>query len=101
MAHHAPAPIATHRPPLCSLPATSRAGMIPRWTELDAELRQALINLLTRMIGDSLPGPSARAGQGDADDPVKPRGAPARQDPRPPSGALGDRLRPPVSPPAD
>ena len=69
MAHHAPAPIATHRTPLCSLPATSRAAPIPRWTELDAELQQALIGLLTRMIGDSLPGFRARAGKGDADEP--------------------------------
>ena len=69
MAHHAPAQIATHRTPLCSLPATSRAAPIPRWTELDAELQQALIGLLTRMIGDHLSGARARAGKGDADEP--------------------------------
>ena len=69
MANHAPAQIATHRTPLFSLPATSHAAPIPRWTELDAELQQALIGLLTRMIGDHLPGSRARAGKGDADEP--------------------------------
>ena len=69
MAHHAPAQIATHRTPLCSLPATSRAAPIPRWAELDAELQQALIGLLIRMIGDHLPESRARAGKGDADEP--------------------------------
>ena len=69
MAHHAPAQIATHCTPLCSPPATPRAAPIPRWTELDAELQQALIGLRTRMIGDHLPGFPARAGKGDADEP--------------------------------
>ena len=69
MAHHAPAPNATHRTPLCSLPTTSHAAAIPRWTELDAELQQALVRLLTRMIGNHLPGSRARAGKGDADEP--------------------------------
>jgi hypothetical protein len=69
MAHHAPAQNAIHRTPLFSPPATSHAAPIPRWTELDAELRQALIGLLTRMIGDSLPGSPARVGKGDADEP--------------------------------
>jgi hypothetical protein len=36
---------------------------------LDAELQQALIGLLIRMIGDHLPGFPARAGKGDADEP--------------------------------
>ena len=55
-------------PPLLA-PGDAHAAPIPRWTELDAELRQALIGLLTRMIGDSLPGAPARAGKGDADEP--------------------------------
>ena len=66
MAHHAPAQIATHRTPLFSPPATSRAAPIPRWTELDAELQQALIGLLTRMIGDSpprVPSPRRKGGR--------------------------------------
>ena len=69
MANHVPAQIANHWPPLSSPPATSHAAPIPRWTQLDAELQQALIGLLIRMIGDHLPGFPARAGKGDADEP--------------------------------
>jgi hypothetical protein len=68
MANHAPAQIATHGTPLFSLPTTLHAAEIPRWTELDAELQQALVRLLTRMIGDHLPGSGTRAGKGGADD---------------------------------
>ena len=67
MANHAPARIAIHCTPLFSPPATSHAARIPRWTQLDAELQQALIGLLIRMIGDHLP--ESRARKGDADEP--------------------------------
>jgi hypothetical protein len=66
MANHAPAQNAIHGTPLFALPTTVHAAAIPRWTELDIELRQALVRLLTQMIGDHLPG--ARAGKEVADD---------------------------------
>jgi hypothetical protein len=69
MANHAPAQNATHGTPLFSRPRTSHAAGIPRWTELDAELQQDLVRLLTRMIGDHLPGSRVHAGKGVADDP--------------------------------
>ena len=69
MANHAPAQNPTHGTPLFPRATTFPAAGIPRWTELDAELQQALVQLLTRMIGNHLPGPRARAGKGDADDP--------------------------------
>ena len=69
MANHAPAQNATHCTPLFSRPTTFHAAGIPRWRELDAELQQALVRLLTRMIGDHLPGSQARARKGVADDP--------------------------------
>jgi hypothetical protein len=68
MDNHAPVQNATHCTPLYPLPTTLHAAAIPRWTELDAELQQALVRLLTRMIGDQLPGSGARAGKGVADD---------------------------------
>jgi hypothetical protein len=68
MDNHAPVQTATHCTPLFSLPATFHTAGIPRWTELDAELQQALVRLLTRMIGDHLPGTVACAGKGVADD---------------------------------
>lgn len=70
MATHAPAQNATHSAPLFSLPTTTpHPAGTPRWTQLDPELRQALVVLLTRMIGDHLPGSCARDGKGVADDP--------------------------------
>ena len=69
MAHHAPAQNATHSAPLFSFPTTLRPQASPRWTQLDPELQQALVRLLTRMIGDHLPGSRARAGKEGADDP--------------------------------
>jgi hypothetical protein len=68
MAHHALPRNATQRAPLFSRPTTTHAVGIPRWTQLDAELQQALVCLLTEMIGNHLPGSRARAGKGDADD---------------------------------
>jgi hypothetical protein len=69
MANHAPAQNTTHRSPLLSAPTTLHAAGIPRWTRLDAELQQALVHLLTRMIGDHLPEFRARAAKEVADDP--------------------------------
>jgi hypothetical protein len=69
MDNHAPVQNAIHGTPLFSRPTTFRTAPIPRWTELDAELQQALVRLLTRMIGDHLPGSRARAGKEVADDP--------------------------------
>jgi hypothetical protein len=68
MANHAPVQNAIRGTPLFSLPTALHAAGIPRWTELDAELQQALVRLLTRMIGDHLPGSRARAAKGVADD---------------------------------
>jgi hypothetical protein len=68
MANHAPAQNATHCAPLFSVPTTLQEARITRWTQLDAELQQALVRLLTRMIGDHLPGSRARAAKGVADD---------------------------------
>ena len=68
MANHAPTQNAIHWPPLFSLPTALHAAGIPRWTQLDAELQQSLVRLLTRMIGDHLPESRARAGKGVADD---------------------------------
>jgi hypothetical protein len=68
MAHHAPAQNAIPCAPLFSVPTTLHAAAIPRWTQLDAELQQALVRLLTRMIGDHLPGSRARAGKEAADE---------------------------------
>ena len=42
---------------------------IPRWRQLDPELQEALVRLLTQMIGDHLPGSRARAGKEVADEP--------------------------------
>ena len=69
MANHAPAQNATHCTPLFSRPTTFHAAGIPRWTQLDAALQQALVRLLTRMISDHLPGSRAHAGKEVADDP--------------------------------
>ena len=69
MTNHAPAQNATFGTPLFSLPTTSPAAGIPRWGELDAELQQALVHLLTQMIGDHLPRSRSRAGKGGDDDP--------------------------------
>jgi len=69
MANHAPAQNATQPTPLFSRPTTAHAAAVPRWTELDAALQQDLVHLLTRMIGDYLPGSRARAGKEVADDP--------------------------------
>ena len=69
MPNHAPAQTATHGTPLFSRPTRFHTARIPRWTELDAELQQALVRLLTRMIGDHLPGSRAHAGKEVADDP--------------------------------
>jgi hypothetical protein len=68
MANHAPAHNSIHGTPFFSLPTTVHAAGIPRWTELDTELQQALVRLLTRMIGDHLPGARARAAKEVADD---------------------------------
>jgi hypothetical protein len=69
MANHAPAQNPTHGTPLFSHSTTFHAAEIPRWTQLDAETQQTLVRLLTRMIGNHLPGAHAHAGKGDADDP--------------------------------
>ena len=69
MANHAPAQNAALGTPLFSLPTTRHAAEIPRWGELDAELQQALVRLLTQMIGDHLPGSRARVKKEVADDP--------------------------------
>lgn len=69
MDNHAPARNATHCTPFFLRPTTFQTTRIPRWMELDAELQQALVRLLTRMIGDQLPGSPARAGKGVADEP--------------------------------
>jgi hypothetical protein len=70
MATHAPTPNATHSAPLFSLPTTTtHATGAPRWTELHPDLQRALVHLLTRMIGDHLPGSGARDGKGVTDDP--------------------------------
>jgi hypothetical protein len=68
MDNHAPARNATHGTPFFSRPTTFQTTRIPRWMELDAELQQALVRLLTRMIGDHLPGSRARAGKEAADE---------------------------------
>jgi hypothetical protein len=68
MPTHAPNRDAPHSPPFLAAPTTPRAAPPPRWTELDPELRRALVRLLARLIGDHLPGPAARDGKGAADD---------------------------------
>src|SRR5215831_12551621 len=101
MATHAPTQNALPSAPFFAAPTTTLHVVgTPRWTELEPDLQQALVRLLTRLIGNHLPGPRARDGKGVADDPRSSRGGPARQDPKPPSGALGDRLCPAVAPPA-
>jgi hypothetical protein len=66
---HAPNPIATHSAPLFSRPTTTRhTPGVPNWHQLDSDLQQALVVLLTRMIGNHLPKSLARDERGDADD---------------------------------
>ncbi len=70
MATHAPTQYPTHSPPLFSLPTvTLRTPEIPHWHQLEPDLQQALIVLLTQMIGNHLPSSGTRDGRGGADDP--------------------------------
>jgi hypothetical protein len=70
MATHAPTPNATLPTPLFSLPTPPlHAAGIPHWRGLDPDLQQALVGLLTRMIGNHLPSARVRDERGDADDP--------------------------------
>jgi hypothetical protein len=69
MATHALTQIGIHTIPLFSLPTTRlKTPGIPHWHQLDPDLQQTLVALLTQMIGDHLPRASARDGRGVADD---------------------------------
>lgn len=69
MAAHALTQTGIHKTPLCSRPTTRlKTSGIPHWHQLDPDLQQALVALLTQMIGDHLPRASARDGRGVADD---------------------------------
>ena len=69
MATHASSQNATHTTPLFSLPTPTLPPLgIPHWTALDPDLQQALVGLLTRMIGNHLPIWRTRDERGGADD---------------------------------
>jgi len=70
MASDAPTRSPTHSAPLFSPPTPAlHPSEIPSWDQLGPDLRQALVVLFTRMIGNHLPGSCARDGREVADDP--------------------------------
>jgi hypothetical protein len=67
---HATIRIATHYAPLFSRPTTPpNTPGVPNWHRLDLDLQQALVGLLTQMIGNHLPGSFPHDARGGADDP--------------------------------
>ena len=70
METHALTQDSTHSAPLFSLPTTTlNPPGIPNWHQLDHDLQQALVLLLTRMIGNHLPRSRAGDGREVPDDP--------------------------------
>ncbi len=70
MATHAATQIPTpSTPPFSSPTPALDPSEIPDWNRLDPDLQQALVVLLTQMIGNHLPRSCARDGRGVADDP--------------------------------
>ena len=66
---HATIQIATPYAPLFSSPTTPpNTPGIPNWRQLDLDLQQALVGLLTQMIGNHLPRAFPRDARGGADD---------------------------------
>ena len=69
MSNHAHTPTSTLGAPPFSRPtATQSKTAIPKWEQLDLEVRQTLVNLLTRMIQHQLPSPSLSDGKEVADE---------------------------------
>ena len=70
MATHAPHRNPTGTDPLFSSPTpTLGPSEIPNWHQLETDLQQALVVLLTQMIANHLPRSCHRDGREVADDP--------------------------------
>jgi hypothetical protein len=70
MATHAPDQNPTGTAPLFSSPTPALGpSEIPNWHQLETDLQQALVVLLTQMIGNHLPSSCPHDGREVADDP--------------------------------